>query len=58
MEWLHIPFVASLPTVVQVFSLLAVATSYIGFVLGLTDFLADMMKARMLRELVLMRSPC
>jgi amino acid permease len=29
---------------VQVFSLLAVATSYIGFVLGLSDFLSDLMK--------------
>lgn len=27
--------------IVQVFSLLAIATSYIGFVLGLADFLAD-----------------
>ncbi|PON59204.1 Tryptophan/tyrosine permease [Parasponia andersonii] len=30
--------------VVEVFSLLAIATSYIGFVLGLTDFLADLLK--------------
>ncbi|KAE9462087.1 hypothetical protein C3L33_05996, partial [Rhododendron williamsianum] len=30
--------------IVQVFSLLAIATSYIGFVLGLTDFLADLLK--------------
>ncbi|KAK9273440.1 hypothetical protein L1049_018250 [Liquidambar formosana] len=30
--------------IVEVFSLLAIATSYIGFVLGLTDFLADLLK--------------
>uniref|UniRef100_A0A7N0UZG9 Tyrosine-specific transport protein n=1 Tax=Kalanchoe fedtschenkoi TaxID=63787 RepID=A0A7N0UZG9_KALFE len=30
--------------IVQVFSLLAIATSYIGFVLGLSDFLADLLK--------------
>ncbi len=30
----------------QAFSLLAIATSYIGFVLGLSDFLADYLKAR------------
>ncbi|KAF7119633.1 hypothetical protein RHSIM_Rhsim13G0203000 [Rhododendron simsii] len=30
--------------IVQVFSLLAIATSYIGFVLGLADFLADLLK--------------
>lgn len=29
--------------IVEVFSLLAIATSYIGFVLGLTDFLADLL---------------
>jgi tyrosine-specific transport protein len=29
---------------VQVFSLLAIATSYIGFVLGLSDFFADLLK--------------
>ncbi|CAL5222535.1 g4910 [Coccomyxa viridis] len=29
---------------IQVFSLFAIATSYIGFVLGLTDFLADLLK--------------
>ncbi|GAB2218449.1 hypothetical protein Drorol1_Dr00001672 [Drosera rotundifolia] len=30
--------------IVETFSLLAIATSYIGFVLGLTDFLADLLK--------------
>lgn len=30
--------------VVEVFSLLAIATSYIGFVLGLADFLADLLE--------------
>lgn len=30
----------------QVFSLLAIATSFIGFVLGLSDFIADYLKAR------------
>ncbi|KAG6588142.1 Tyrosine-specific transport protein, partial [Cucurbita argyrosperma subsp. sororia] len=30
--------------IVEVFSLLAIATSYIGFVLGLSDFLADLLK--------------
>ncbi|KAJ8750312.1 hypothetical protein K2173_014227 [Erythroxylum novogranatense] len=30
--------------IVEVFSLLAIATSYIGFVLGLADFLADLLK--------------
>ncbi|KAL3677507.1 hypothetical protein R1sor_027455 [Riccia sorocarpa] len=30
--------------IIQTFSLLAVATSYIGFVLGLSDFLADLLK--------------
>ncbi|KAJ7964920.1 tyrosine-specific transport protein [Quillaja saponaria] len=30
--------------IVQLFSLLAIATSYIGFVLGLSDFLADLLK--------------
>ncbi|KAF5447629.1 hypothetical protein F2P56_033168 [Juglans regia] len=30
--------------IIQVFSLLAIATSYIGFVLGLADFLADLLK--------------
>ena len=30
----------------QAFSLLAIATSFIGFVLGLSDFLADYLKAR------------
>ncbi|KAH7837722.1 hypothetical protein Vadar_017235 [Vaccinium darrowii] len=30
--------------IVQVFSLLAIATSYIGFVLGLADFIADLLK--------------
>ncbi|KAL4611162.1 hypothetical protein ACB092_08G103500 [Castanea dentata] len=29
--------------IIQVFSLLAIATSYIGFVLGLADFLADLL---------------
>ncbi|CAK0749359.1 hypothetical protein CVIRNUC_001904 [Coccomyxa viridis] len=29
---------------IQVFSLFAIATSYIGFVLGLSDFLADLLK--------------
>ena len=28
------------------FSLLAIATSFIGFVLGLSDFIADYLKAR------------
>lgn len=32
--------------IVQAFSLLAIATSFIGFVLGLSDFLADYLKAR------------
>ncbi|KAM7261012.1 hypothetical protein ACFE04_026487 [Oxalis oulophora] len=30
--------------IVEVFSLLAIATSYIGFVLGLSDFLADLLE--------------
>ncbi|KAL2636264.1 hypothetical protein R1flu_007743 [Riccia fluitans] len=30
--------------IIQIFSLLAVATSYIGFVLGLSDFLSDLLK--------------
>nr|XP_027082146.1 uncharacterized protein LOC113704439 [Coffea arabica] len=30
--------------IVDIFSLLAIATSYIGFILGLTDFLADLLK--------------
>ncbi|KAK8942724.1 hypothetical protein KSP39_PZI008776 [Platanthera zijinensis] len=30
--------------IVEVFSFLAIATSYIGFVLGLTDFVADLLK--------------
>lgn len=30
--------------ITEVFSLLAIATSYIGFVLGLSDFLADLLK--------------
>ncbi|OWM73563.1 hypothetical protein CDL15_Pgr026662 [Punica granatum] len=30
--------------IVEAFSLLAIATSYIGFVLGLSDFLADLLK--------------
>lgn len=34
-------FELNLQPIVEVFSLLAIATSYIGFVLGLTDFLAD-----------------
>ena len=32
--------------IAQAFSLLAIATSFIGFVLGLSDFLADYLKAR------------
>ena len=35
-------------TLVDGFSLLAIATSYIGFVLGLTDFLSDLLQARAL----------
>jgi tyrosine-specific transport protein len=35
------PIVAPL---VQGFSFLAIATSYIGFILGLTDFLADVLR--------------
>ncbi|KAL8122407.1 hypothetical protein AgCh_018945 [Apium graveolens] len=31
-------------TIVEVFSLLAIGTSYIGFVLGLADFLTDLLK--------------
>ncbi|CAN8300662.1 unnamed protein product [Cochlearia groenlandica] len=31
---------------VEAFSLIAIATSYIGFVLGLTDFLSDLLKLR------------
>lgn len=31
-------------SILQVFSLLAIATSYIGFVLGLTDFISDLLK--------------
>lgn len=31
-------------TIVEVFSLLAIGTSYIGFVLGLSDFLTDLLK--------------
>ncbi|KAK6936923.1 Amino acid/polyamine transporter 2 [Dillenia turbinata] len=34
----------SVGPIVEVFSLLAIATSYIGFVLGLSDFLADLLK--------------
>ena len=34
---------ATLP-LAQIFSLLAISTSFIGFVLGLTDFIADYMK--------------
>ncbi|KAH7677194.1 Amino acid/polyamine transporter 2 protein [Dioscorea alata] len=30
--------------IVEVFSFLAIATSYIGFILGLTDFVADLLK--------------
>jgi amino acid permease len=30
----------------QVFSLFAIATSYIGFVLGLSDFFADLLKVK------------
>lgn len=30
-----------LQPIVEVFSFLAIATSYIGFILGLTDFVAD-----------------
>ncbi|XP_042514198.1 tyrosine-specific transport protein-like isoform X1 [Macadamia integrifolia] len=30
--------------IIEVFSLLAIATSYIGFTLGLTDFIADLLK--------------
>lgn len=30
--------------IIEVFSFLAIATSYIGFVLGLSDFLADLLK--------------
>ncbi|XP_026457222.1 uncharacterized protein LOC113357945 [Papaver somniferum] len=30
--------------IIEVFSFLAIATSYIGFVLGLTDFLSDLLK--------------
>ncbi|KAK2971925.1 hypothetical protein RJ640_011706, partial [Escallonia rubra] len=33
-----------LQPIIEVFSLLAIATSYIGFVLGLADFLADLLK--------------
>jgi len=33
--------------ILQVFSLFAIATSYIGFVLGLSDFLADLLKVRL-----------
>jgi tyrosine-specific transport protein len=36
-------------TPLQVFSLFAIATSYIGFVLGLSDFLADLLKVSILR---------
>eukprot|EP00850_Spirogloea_muscicola_P019928 SM000202S05899 [mRNA] locus=s202:101147:103919:- [translate_table: standard] len=36
--------------VIEAFSLLAVATSYIGFVLGLTDFLSDLLKLPTSRE--------
>ncbi|EIE25275.1 aromatic amino acid permease [Coccomyxa subellipsoidea C-169] len=34
----------SVGILIQVFSLLAIATSYIGFVLGLADFLSDLLK--------------
>ena len=33
-------------TLVDGFSLLAIITSYIGFVLGLTDFLSDLLQVR------------
>ena len=36
----------SLAPLIDSFSLLAIATSYIGFVLGLTDFLSDFLQAR------------
>ncbi len=36
--WFHL---YNLQPIIQLFSLLAIATSYIGFVLGLADFLAD-----------------
>ncbi|CAL8461729.1 g1260 [Coccomyxa elongata] len=34
----------SVGILIQIFSLLAIATSYIGFVLGLADFLSDLLK--------------
>ncbi|KAL5707705.1 hypothetical protein ACHQM5_018574 [Ranunculus cassubicifolius] len=34
----------SVGSIVEVFSFFAIATSYIGFVLGLTDFLSDLLK--------------
>eukprot|EP00850_Spirogloea_muscicola_P004092 SM000017S02832 [mRNA] locus=s17:558669:560288:- [translate_table: standard] len=40
----------SVGPVIEAFSLLAVATSYIGFVLGLTDFLSDLLKLPSSRE--------
>ena len=33
-------------SLVDGFSLLAIATSYIGFILGLTDFLSDLLQVR------------
>lgn len=35
-----------LAPLIDTFSLLAIATSYIGFVLGLTDFLSDFLQVR------------
>ncbi|KAG6413998.1 hypothetical protein SASPL_126714 [Salvia splendens] len=46
----------SLP-IVDVFSVLAIATSYIGFVLGLSDFLADLSGFAETREYVLTLVP-
>lgn len=37
---------AGLAPLIDTFSLLAIATSYIGFVLGLTDFLSDFLEVR------------
>lgn len=42
---------------VQVFSFFAIATSYIGFVLGLTDFLSDC-KAPPFHGLAVLSCPC
>ena len=40
---------ATVGPLIQAFSFLAVATSFIGFVLGLTDFISDNLKVRLVK---------